>query len=114
MLSGIEPYPLLHVPIEDELSVIQHNAPIAKLPNCVHVMADIENRAAFCSRYVTHLIEALLLKGHIPDCQHLVHDHDLAVEMRRDRKRQLDIHAGGIALDRRVDKLLKSTTVEII
>ena len=52
------------------------------------------------------LPEALLLELRVADGEHFVDDQDLRLEVRRDRERQPHVHAGGVALDRRVEELL--------
>ena len=52
-----------------------------------------------------HLLNAFFLKCDVSDCKHLIHNDDLTPEMCGHRKSQLDIHAAGIALHWRIDKL---------
>ena len=95
----------LHIPVEDQPSVIQHDAPCAKLADGVHIMADIEDRAALRISGIAHFAEALLLELHVSHGENLIHDHDLTIEMCGDGEGQFDIHAAGVTLHRRVDEL---------
>ena len=68
-------------------------------------MADEQDRAS-AARDLGHLAEAFLLKLGIADRQHLVDDQNLGLQMRRDREGEPNIHAAGVALDRRIEKFL--------
>ena len=95
---------LLHISVKDDLALVQHDTAAAELADGGHIVADIQHRAAVLIGDIAHLAKAFLLELHIADRQHLVHDHDLAVEVGGHGKGQLDKHTAGIALDRRVDK----------
>ena len=71
-----------------------------------HVVADKQHRAAVAARDLVHLAEAFLLELGIADREHFVDDQDFRLQMRRDGEGEAHIHAGGIALDRRVEELL--------
>ena len=60
----------------------------------------------FAARDLIHLAKTLLLELGIADREHLVDDQDFRLQMRRDGKRQPHIHAGRIALHRRIEKPL--------
>ena len=68
-------------------------------------MADVQHRAALLIGGGTHPVQALVLEGHIPHRQHLVHNHNFTGEMGGHGEGQLHVHAGGITLHRGVDKL---------
>src|SRR6202000_476444 len=68
-------------------------------------VADKQDRSA-AVRETAHLAKAFFLEGSIPDCEHLVDNQYLWLEMRSYGKRQANIHARGIPLHRRVQKLL--------
>jgi hypothetical protein len=55
---------------------------------------------------ILHLVETFALKAHIADGEHFIHDQDFRFEMRGDSKGEAQIHAAGIMLNRRVNKLL--------
>ena len=95
----------LRLPVEDDLAVVEQDAAVAELPDRVHVVTDVEDGAPLLLRGLPHAGEAFLLKGHVADGEHLVHDDDLAAQVRGDGEGELDKHAGGVALDRRVDKI---------
>ena len=84
--------------------MIEDDAAGAELAYGIHVMADVKDRSALRACGVTHFAEALLLKLHISDGKHLVHYHYLAVKVRGDGKRKLDVHTARITLDRSVDE----------
>ena len=50
--------------------------------------------------------EVFLLEPRIADRQHLVHDENLRVEVRGDRKGQPDVHAAAVALDGGLEELI--------
>ena len=78
-LAHIQLNGFIHIPVENHLSLIQHNAPVAQAADGVHVVADVQNRPALLLGGLTHFVQTLLLERHVAHCQNLVHDHDLAV-----------------------------------
>ena len=95
---------LLDVSVKDDLTLVNHNAPVAQSTNRIHVVTDIQNCPPLRKGHIAHFIQTLLLKRHIPDGKHLVHDQNFRVKMSRHGKRQFDKHSAGITLDRRVYK----------
>ena len=93
------------IAVIDDLTVIQYDDAGAESLDGAHIVADVKNGAVIGIRFVAHLAKALILELGIADGEDFVHDHDLAVEVSGDREGELDVHAGGIALDRRVDEL---------
>src|SRR5215471_17583928 len=57
-----------------------------------HVVADEKNGSAVHCSYIIHLADAFFLKIGISNSQDLVHNQDFGLEVRRDRKREADIH----------------------
>ena len=53
---------------------------------------------------VLHLPEALALERRVADRQDLVDEQDLGLEVRGHGEGQAHVHAGGVALDRRVEE----------
>ena len=96
---------LVHVAVEDDLALVQHDAAVTQVADRRHVVADVEHGLAVAPGGLAHLGQALLLELHVTDGEDLVHDHDLAVQMGGHGERQFHEHAAGIALDRRVDKV---------
>src|ERR1019366_8675527 len=74
-------------------------------------MADERDRPSTLAK-APHLSEALPLEGGIADCENLVDDQDFGVKVGGHRKSQADIHAGGVALDGRVEKLFNSRELD--
>ena len=68
-------------------------------------MAD-EQHCAPLLRHVAHLAQALALELSVADCQHFVHHQNLRLQMGSHGKRQAQVHARRVALDRRVNELL--------
>ena len=69
----------------------QHRA-VAKAVDGAHVMGDEHDRAA----RVAHLVEdvkALLLERRVADCQHLVDQQDVGLDLDRHREGETDVHA---------------------
>ena len=85
--------------------VVQHDTTVAKPSNRVHIMRNIQNGSSFGFRDIAHFFQAFLLKRHISHRKNFIHDHDLSIQMRSHRERQLDIHTGGVALHRSIDEL---------
>ena len=102
---GVHPDGVLHVSVKDNFSLVQHDAPVAQLPDGAHIVADVKDSPSLDLSDLPHFFQALLLEVHVANRQHLVHDHDLAVQMRSDGEGQLDEHTGGIPLHRGVDKV---------
>jgi len=69
-----------------------------------HIVADKYHGPPGATDLV-HLAEALLLKRLVAHSQHLVHNQNLRLQMRGDRKSQPYEHAAGISLDGGVQKL---------
>src|SRR2546422_1171733 len=67
------------------------------------MVADEQYRSA-STAHAPHLAEQSLLKTGATHRQHLVNQQDLRFEKRRHCKRQAQVHAGGIALHRGVNK----------
>ena len=70
-----------------------------------HIVAHEKDGAAF-ARNFPHFAKTLLLETRIPNSQHLVDDQDFRVQVGCYSKSQAHMHAAGIVLHRRVDKLL--------
>ena len=75
-----------------------------------HVVADEDDGAAL-SCHVLHLAQALLLELGVAHRQHLIHEQNLRLQVRRHRESQADLHAAGVALDRGIDELLDTREV---
>ena len=96
---------LFYPAVEDDPSLVHDDAPVAKAADGTHIVGDIEHGSAVLLRHVPHFVQALALEGHVAYRQHLVHNHDLAVQVSRHGEGQLDKHAAGIPLDRGIDKV---------
>ena len=96
---------LLHVAHENDSALVHDHAAVTQAANSTHVVGDIENGSALLLGYVAHFVDTLALEGHVAHCQHLVHNHDFAVQVRRHGEGQLHKHTAGIPLDRGIDKL---------
>src|SRR4030095_5507818 len=71
-----------------------------------HIVANKQNSAALTARDLVHLAEALLLKISVAHREHLIHDEDLWLQMRSDRKRKANIHSRRVTLYRGFQKPL--------
>ena len=67
-------------------------------------MTDEQDRAPGIGD-IAHLAEALTLEVGITDGEYLIHHQDFRLQVGRHGKSQAQVHAGGIAFDRRVDEL---------
>ena len=65
------------------------------------------------SDIVDHLSHALLLELRVPHRQDLVDHQDLRIQVRGHGEGQAHVHAAGVALHRRVQKLLHPREVQI-
>ena len=70
-------------------------------------MADEQNRAA-CTRYISYLSDAFLLKRRITHSQHLVNHKYFRIEVRSNRESQTDKHPSRISFHRSIQKFLNS------
>ena len=80
-------------------------APRTEALDRVEVVAHEQDRAPL-GGHVAHLAQALRLERGVADREHLVHEQDLGLEVRRDGERQAQVHAARVALHRRVDEPL--------
>ena len=81
----------------------QYHAPIADRLDSMHVMADKK----YCSPFfhnLGHLPQAFVLKLRIAHRQHLVHDQNFRIQVRRHGERQAHVHAAAVVLHRRVEE----------
>ena len=96
---------LFNITDEDNLALIHDHAAVTEAANGAHIMGDVQNGSALLPGYVPHFVDALALEGHVAHRQHLVHDHNFAVQVGCHGEGQLDKHAAGIPLDGGVNKL---------
>ena len=96
---------LLYIAVKNHAALVQHHAAGTQLADGAHVVADIQNRAAFLPGNIAHFAKAFLLELHITHGQNFIHYHDLAVQMSSYGKGQLDKHTAGIALDGGINKI---------
>ena len=96
---------LLARPVVHDLPVVEQDRAIAELRDRLQVMRHEDNGAPGRAD-VLHATETAGLKLGVADAQHLVHEHDLRLEVRGDREREAHVHAARVALDRRVEELL--------
>ena len=95
---------LVHVAVQRQPALLQQHRPGTQGLDRGHVVADEQDRPAAAAD-LAHLPEALLLELGVADRQHLVHDQDFRLQVRRHRERQPDVHPAGVPLDRRVEEL---------
>src|SRR2546423_15542904 len=76
------------------------------MANRIDVMANEHDGASLFRHHVVHFTETFFLKLDVADGQHFVDQENFRIEVGRDGKREPDIHAARIALDRCVEKLL--------
>src|SRR3989338_8540022 len=69
-------------------------------------MADEEDGASLLFRHLFHFPETFLLELRVADGEHLVHQKNIRLKVRRDGECQAHVHAARIALDRRVEEFL--------
>ena len=102
---GIAEKNLFNIARAGDAALFEADSPVAKRANRRHVVADEKHRAAFVRDFV-HSADALFLEGGVAHGQHFVDEQNLRNQVRRHGERQTKIHAGGIALYRRIDELL--------
>src|SRR5262245_18374690 len=78
--------------LEDSGSRIKQNCSSSHFGNCRQVVADEQQRTTFSTGSLFHPAEASLLKLGIADCQYLVDDQDVRLQMCGDGKCEPDIH----------------------
>ena len=90
----------------DDPALLEDEAAIAEALDAAHVVRDEQDRAAL-RLHPVELVEALVLEGGVADRQHLVHEHDVRVDLDRDGKRQPHLHPGRVVLQLEVHELLE-------
>src|SRR5579872_7124570 len=70
-----------------------------------HVVADIEDSLPTGSR-AFHAAHALFLERRVSNGEYLIHDQDVRFEVSSNREGEAQVHAAGVALDRRVYELV--------
>src|SRR3954468_21718020 len=98
---GLERF--LHRRVDAQLAGRDQQAALAERGGRGHVVRDEQHRPSAAADLL-HLAEAFLLKGDTPDCDPLVDEQDLALEMRGHREREPHVHAARVVLDGRVDE----------
>src|SRR5688500_14133168 len=90
-------------PVVTEPSTIQVERSLTQPSDCRHIMAHKKYRSSFIG-HTRHFSQALFLKGNVPDSKHFNHNHDFWLEMRRNGKRQSQIHSARIMFDRCINE----------
>src|SRR5436190_20691693 len=88
-----------------DASSLEQDRALCQAGDCLYVMA-YEQDGAPGIGHALHLAEAFLLKHHVANGQNLVDDEDLRLEMGSNGKGEPYVHAGAVALDRRVEELI--------
>jgi hypothetical protein len=83
----------------------QHRA-VAEALDRTHVMSDEHDRPSLLFQ-PRELVEALLLKGGVPDREDLVDQDDLGLDLDRDGEGEPDLHTRGVVLQLQVHELLE-------
>ena len=97
---------LLGLPIEDDAALVEHEAAVAQGLHRVHVMAHVDDGLVLLLGDLAHARNALVLEGSVAHGEHLVHDHDIGVQMRGYRKGQAHVHPRGVTFHGRIDEAL--------
>src|SRR5713226_5682063 len=79
---------------------------MAEAANLIELMADEDNRAA-AAGHVAHFAEALFLEVDVADGEDFIHEENFRLKVRRDGKRQADVHAGGVVLHGGIDEFFQ-------
>jgi len=87
--------------------VIQKQNPLAQALDLLDVVRDEKDGALLLVDEVHHAVVALALERDVAHRQHLVDDEDFRVDGRGNRESEPHLHAGAVALQRRVDELLQ-------
>src|SRR5207302_881400 len=95
----------LGVAVENEPAVLENEGARAQRLDRPGVVADEEDGPSG-ARDLAHFSETLPLERNVADCQDLVDDEDVRLEVCSDREGEADVHTARIALHRRVDELL--------
>ena len=91
--------------VANDPALVHQEHAVAELRDGLHLVRDEDDRAP--GRVdVLHAPEAASLELGVADAQHLVDQHDLRLEVRRDREREADVHPARVALHRSVEELL--------
>src|ERR1051325_2843557 len=90
--------------IEHQPAFVKEDAARAERAHRLEVVADEEDGPPFAGD-VADLAQALLLERGVADGEHFVDQKDLRIHVRGHGEGQAHVHAAGVTLDRRVDKL---------
>src|ERR1700722_10305522 len=90
---------------KDSLSLLKNQSTIAQQANRSLIVTNEENRPRLPGHFLD-LSQTLSLKSRIANCQNLIHEQNLGVQMGRHSKCQPNIHAAGVMLDRSVQEFL--------
>ena len=93
--------------VADDAALVDPEHAVAELRDGLDLVRHEDDRAARRVD-VLHPPEAARLELGVAHAQNLVHEHDLGLEVRRDREGKPDVHAARVALHRRVEELLHS------
>ena len=91
--------------VADDAALVDQEHPVAELRDGLDLVRHEDDRAARRVD-VLHPPEAARLELGVAHAQNLVHEHDLGLEVRRDREGEADVHPARVALHRRVEELL--------
>src|SRR5215203_2742238 len=102
---------LLRAPVSVDAALLDPNNPFAEAADSAEVVAYEEHRPALV-RKVGHPADAASLEFCVADGEDLVDDHDVGLEVGSDREGEAQVHAGGVALERRVEKALDTRELD--
>src|SRR5262245_29204157 len=91
--------------------MVQEQHPTTQSLDRNQVVRDEHDRSAFGVELLD-AIETPHLKGRIADCQNLVEQEDVRLEMRRYREAEAHVHARRVVLDGRVDEVAHAGKVD--
>ena len=97
---------LVHRAVERERASLQEHRAVAQALDRGRVVRDEEDRAAALLEGRDHA-EALALEALVADREDLVEEQHVGLEERGDREPEPHRHAGGVRLDRPVDRVLE-------
>src|SRR3954469_9243164 len=95
----------MRLSVGGELAFPDEETAVTQALNGRHVVA-YEQHGAATGTYIAHFAETLFLETRVAYGEHFVYEQNLAFEICCDCESQAQIHAAGVALDRRVDEFL--------
>src|SRR5271170_745705 len=92
-------------------AVFQQDAARAKFGDGAEIVGN-ENYRGAAAQNAVHSLEAAILEDHVANAQHFVHDQDVRINVRGNRKAQPRVHARRVSLYRSIDEIREARKLD--